>query len=708
MNIQQLIAYPQGTTEPITYPSGEVVLDLFKDEPIPLVLNVDDFTNVAEVDASYSKSFEMPGTKNNNLFFNHIYDITSDSNFNPHVKTKIIVKEGSINTFEGYMQLNEIIIKEGVITYDITLYSETVNLKDILSERVFRDLDFTELEHIYNITQIRDSWVNNLTYNNAGTSGFRDGGTIKYPFIRWNDGISLFSTGNYFVSNLYGAYNVFKPCINALYLFKRIMSSAGFSFTSSFLESDRFSKLYVDLKSTEERDELYVDFGVREASTSEVYNSTFNTLNLTAYNNWAGATGAQLALYDLSTDKFTSNLDNLNVFYKVEIFFSNTGSNPAVVDVILEFNKGGVITTTTLASGINVPVNVVGVAPSMCYIPNISLGLLDNNDFVEIKIKSVGESINVWEVIPDVSDAPPGSAGKTRITTAYTYDTMDINMLLNSYRGDNNQWEFIKSFITMFKLVVLQDDNNLNNLIIEPYKTWVDTGNLINLTHKVDIEEIKYIPIDGLDKTIIIQHKPDDKDRIISIYDFNNIKWRYVNNSDIEIFDGVENTIEVEGLSSSFYRNILNAGIYAPEVINEDKENFDNSLRVFYDKGVTTISGGVTYRIGSSGTLYTDYLKFTPFNDFNESYDFNSVQYQGGSAAILDSLYNVYWAKYIDELYHKDTRIAKIEAYLTADDISKIKFNDIILIKNKKFRIHKIEYRAGAMSKLELITIKDL
>ena len=38
MNNQQLIAYPQSTTLPISFPSGEFILDLFKDEPIPLVL----------------------------------------------------------------------------------------------------------------------------------------------------------------------------------------------------------------------------------------------------------------------------------------------------------------------------------------------------------------------------------------------------------------------------------------------------------------------------------------------------------------------------------------------------------------------------------------------------------------------------------------------------------------------------------------------
>jgi hypothetical protein len=41
-------------------------------------------------------------------------------------------------------------------------------------------------------------------------------------------------------------------------------------------------------------------------------------------------------------------------------------------------------------------------------------------------------------------------------------------------------------------------------------------------------------------------------------------------------------------------------------------------------------------------------------------------------------------------------------------DISKLNFNDIILIKNTRYRIYKIEYRADAMSKLELITLRNL
>jgi hypothetical protein len=75
---------------------------------------------------------------------------------------------------------------------------------------------------------------------------------------------------------------------------------------------------------------------------------------------------------------------------------------------------------------------------------------------------------------------------------------------------------------------------------------------------------------------------------------------------------------------------------------------------------------------------------------------------------LLNNLYMIYWGQYIDELYHPDTRIIKVEAYLTAEDIYNLNFNDTILIKSTRYRIYKIDYRSGSMSKLELITIINL
>ena len=89
-------------------------------------------------------------------------------------------------------------------------------------------------------------------------------------------------------------------------------------------------------------------------------------------------------------------------------------------------------------------------------------------------------------------------------------------------------------------------------------------------------------------------------------------------------------------------------------------------------------------------------------------YDFGVVQYSQSPGYVVNSLYNIYWLRYIDELYHKDTRTIKLTAFLKGADIDKIKFNDVILIRNKKYRLSKIDYRAGGKSRIELINIKDL
>lgn len=710
MNIQQLIAYPQGTTEPITYPTGEVVLDLFKDEPIPLVLNVDDFTNVAEADASYSKPMQLPGTKNNNLFFNHIYDITSDSNFNPHKKTKIIVKEGSINTFEGYMQLNDIIIKEGVITYDVTLYSEAINLKDILSERVLRDLDYTELVHNTTKDDIVDSWAGSLSYITPGTSGFRTGGTVKYPLVRWNN-------NSYYSPNINSVRastpdDLFRIFINAKYLFDRIIQNAGYSYTSNFLSSSKFNKLYVDFNNGASINRLREDFYNQDVNTSTFYGTTPTKIDFTTQSNYILSSINPSDYYDLSTDVFTSPQDSLKTDFYGTLSLNNPSGSTSFATVTLKRVTAatGAVQLYTLISNESVRDNSDPLAPSWISYNTSGISLeLNLNDTVEILLSITGGDCKL------INNSVTGIT--TELLCGLTSYLVDVNNIVANYRGDTNQWDFIKGFIDMFKLVITSEGNNYKNLNIEPYKDWVDSGDLVNLTDKVDDTEIKYSPIDGLAESIIFKLTEDNQDWITINHNKPN-DWKYshkeVNN--IELFNKDEDAVKVESLSATYNTSIVGSEIFAPQIIDIDfNDNWENKMRILYDNGVQTLITD-TYSVGAGSGGFsneTDYLLFTmadtyPITSVSNSYNFGVVNYQGSGGAVLNSLYNVYWIKYIDELYHKDTRIVKLRAYLTADDISKINFNDIILIKNKKFRIHKIEYRAGTMSKLELITIKDL
>ena len=155
--------------------------------------------------------------------------------------------------FEGYLRLLDVTDKEGEISYNVNLYSEVIALADTLKDRAFRDLDFTELEHQYNRTQIKRSWndaTTGITYTNPSTSGFRDAySTVKYPFVDWNHqiivadnpgGVSGPTDGNPQYTAL---EQIFRPFINIKYLIDRIFEASEFTFTSAFFNTTDFKKL---------------------------------------------------------------------------------------------------------------------------------------------------------------------------------------------------------------------------------------------------------------------------------------------------------------------------------------------------------------------------------------------------------------------------------------------------------------------------------
>lgn len=194
--ISNISVSQQGITPTTIYTDlqdGQVICDLYEDEDIPLSLSVDDFKNVAEKVQSYSKAFNLPATKRNNQIFDNIFEITRTDtglNFNPYKKTKCILKQDGFLLFEGYLRMIDISDKSGEISYNVNLYSEVVALADVLGDKTFSELDFTELTHDYNKTQIQYSWNDapsaGITYTNASTSGFRNANTtLRYPFVDW-------------------------------------------------------------------------------------------------------------------------------------------------------------------------------------------------------------------------------------------------------------------------------------------------------------------------------------------------------------------------------------------------------------------------------------------------------------------------------------------------------------------------------------------
>ena len=219
ISVQPLVgADPSGAVQILG--NGQVICDLYEDEDLPLTLSVDNFKNVAEKVQSYSKAFNLPATKRNNKIFDQMFEITRSVDgiiFNPYKKTQCILKQDGFIIFEGFLRMLDVTDKEGEISYNVNLYSEVVAFADTLQDRTFRDLDFTELEHLYNYTNIKLSYTNatSVAYTNTETSGFRDNNTLKYPFGDWEHQYTVDASG---YPELPSLESTFRPFINIKYL----------------------------------------------------------------------------------------------------------------------------------------------------------------------------------------------------------------------------------------------------------------------------------------------------------------------------------------------------------------------------------------------------------------------------------------------------------------------------------------------------------
>ena len=70
-----------------------------------------------------------------------------------------------------------------------------------------------------------------------------------------------------------------------------------------------------------------------------------------------------------------------------------------------------------------------------------------------------------------------------------------------------------------------------------------------------------------------------------------------------------------------------------------------------------------------------------------------------------NNLFNLYWLPYFNELYNPDTRTLTLRVNLTASDINTFNFSDKVFIKQRVFRVNKIDYKPHDLSIVEFILI---
>ena len=780
---------------------GQVICDLYEDEDLPLTLSVDEFKNVAEKIQSYSKAFNLPATKRNNLIFDALFEITRTYDgviFNPYKRTQCTLKQDGFILFQGFLRLIDISDKEGEISYNVNLYSEVTALADVLADRLFSDLDFTELEHLYNRTNIENSWEfggTGIAYTNSSTSGFRNvNTTVKYPFVDWSHSYTLSSTNFPVLPSLETS---FRPWINVKYLIDRIFNAPNteFKYTSNFFNTDTFKNLYMDFNwgadSNPNNVQSYGTAYYRE-SEPEIYAGTsFGNFEF-AFNNYPVEAG-----FDDSLNKFVVPAGQTNQTYNFNYNFQVWAARDDTTDFQIKMVKGGVTSThnlqtialegsasayiqtstqgitgvvvknggyygapptvvidTTFGSGATFTVNMTGTAIFSITVnlagsgysdtdtisfavggvtQNNMIGTFNGNfqetlnpgDTVEFQFKALNHTDSIYQSNHRTNAFAIGTV-LGFVGCAVSTQGITGNVLLQSLRGELGQWEFLKGLITMFNLVTTPDEDNPNNINIEPYgDIFINSADSkeLNWTDKIDVSQMKLTPLNDLNKETIFKFVEDSDDYAFNQYKAQVGQFLYGSQEqdagpEFNILEGT-NEIVAEPFAATVIKPLMEQygdftipSLYSYNAKDGTSEGFENSPRILFNVGPRN-STSCEYTIPAQNNVSANTTnRFLVFSHTTQvPVQPNSEDFNFGICQLLipnttpQNLFNTYWLPYYSQLYNPDTRIMTLKVNLTPADINTFKFNDTVYIKNRTFRVNNINYKPNDLATVEFILI---
>ena len=246
-------------------------LDLQEAPNISLNFQFADTKDPEKRKSSYSQTFKLPFTDNNNKFFENWYNVNLKTlNYNTRKSVEAVLYQGATEQFDGLLQLKSVYIKKGL--YEVVLISNVINLFNVVGTKIVQEAFYNVWEQYqfkYTYENIGYSWDGGTDlFQNLDGVSFRDTSAnvqkVMFPmsinmpgFIYPEPGVSdahmRMDAGS--VASIVGndidplPYIVpiyqFKPAIQVKEIFKRIIQTNGFSLNSDFINSDYFSRLYM-------------------------------------------------------------------------------------------------------------------------------------------------------------------------------------------------------------------------------------------------------------------------------------------------------------------------------------------------------------------------------------------------------------------------------------------------------------------------------
>ena len=654
------------------------LIDLLQDISTDFTYAIDDVRDFGSRNTSFSRTISIPATAKNNKILgfafeigmsnNHNTDLANvNTNFTPSQAAKCEVYVDKIQIFKGVIRMLEIVINNNVIQYQCAVFGELGGFITELGNKRLEDLDFSEHNHTYNVTEIEDSWD---VINGSG---------YYYPLIDYGD----VSTGkdDFHVST-------FRPALYVKEYIDKIFEGTTYTLDCAFFDTTFFKSLIIPNNSQ----------GIRGANDRFIL-GTKTISQILLNSNTPTARNADLPFDTTTLLNFTENAGK-------SIFTYTDGTKTirtiASIGGTYQTDAASSITATLYIGGVSVQAftqNTSSANNPFSFSFDYTGNILNTNQ-VRIEI-SVPITANTY--IVTISSASVNLSQITSQITDVAYNGV-ISLNENLPKGIF-QKDFFLSVCKMFNLYVYQDNLNDKQINVSPYIDFYSSAvtNSLDWSQKIDLGSSMSIkPMSQLNARYYAYKYTADSD----FYNDNYLKkygQTYGDNLYDSEFDYVKDTATTQIIFAPTVITLhtgqdkYHPAIYKLSNNNTNEDPMDSVIRILIAKKKTGVSswkiqndaGGTLATLTSYG--YAGHLDDpnTPTIDINfgvpKELQFPATTYP------TDNLFNTYHLPYILEITDIESKLLSCKMYLNTLDIYNLDFSKYIWINGVLFRLNKVD-----------------
>ena len=682
-------------------------LELFKDESVSLTQTIQNVKDVSKIFTSFTKTFALPASKNNNKIFEHYYNYDIVDGFDARIKKAGNIELNFIPYKTGRIKLEGVSLKNNLAhTYRITFFGNTVELPDILGDDKLGSLPFSSGDYT-------------KTYNWPTIRGFltsqQGNGKLIVPLITHTQRLFYNSASpNY--DNVYYDVNqqqgvVFDQLKFAVRLYEIILEiEAKYTTTNGYANNIVFSRDFFNTNNPVFYN-LYMwlhrKSGYVQAPQQVVQYTTITpSWNILPGNNYIQRSGNTLTIP-------ANIITNPNAIIDNSLTVTPQAGNTAEYQVQVR-ESGNVIYTSTARTGTT---------------SNISLQcFVDNGVYTVTILHSLPIVISSVSWFFEGFFRPPGQQAPISWTETYTVSqfnaTTDFDFVVAEQIPDVSIMSFLTGLFKMFNLVAYVND--AGTIVVRPLEggTGVDysyytSADISGADAPTNYNISKYVDVTKSQVNVALPYK-----EIMYRYEgtgtflakqFAQLDGRswgslpYIGGTNTDGTGGINYnaSTEIYDVTVPFehmqYERLLNGSSGAALDIqwgwsvNESAQAYIGKPLIFYAvlqtgtqmsfQTVATGTGKVptnTYWVPSNSLHLVSSSGTQNINFALEQNEFNPTQ------SFTDTLFADYHSEYIIDVFNTSRRITKVTAYLPLRILYDFKLNDTFTINGRNYIINSI------------------